>query len=151
MAIVMTYGGSTFTCSRDPSIDGYLTSRQWWNPSIRSGGGKSYVYEKTAGMDIVTLTWKYIDQTDLINLRAFLIAAGRNVFQITLPDGKKAQANFWGPSKLLWTPVELMERDFTIELLLVSVLFYLTDNAGKYITDESSNKIIASVPCELST
>jgi hypothetical protein len=150
--VVFTYGATVFTASRDPAMGNYSTIRQWKNPSIRSGGGKIFVYNKSITQDIITLTWKYMDQTDLTNLLAFLVTVGGTgqPFTVVDPRGGYYLCYFWGPAKLLWTPVELSERDFTIELLVVTTYlerilplatYYLTNASGNYITDASGNRL----------
>jgi hypothetical protein len=146
MAVVMTYGGTTFTASRDPAMGGFATVRQWRNPMIKSAGGVCFVYNKGITKDFVTLTWSVIDPTDLINLLAFLDAIdySSNPFDFTDPAGVLFTAHFMGPASLKWTPVELLERDITIELLIMTYLHRLTDESGNYLTDESGNRLLVA-------
>ena len=121
MAVVFSHAGiTTFTCSRDPAMGNFSTTRQWKSPSIRSGGGTPFVYDKDVVKDLVTLTWKYMDPTDLLNCLAFLRAINFSADSFTFvdPAGNSHAAQYWGPQKLVWTPVELSERDFTVELLV---------------------------------
>jgi hypothetical protein len=154
--VVFNYnsGATVLTFTRDPMMGGYETIRQWKNPSIRGCDGKTTVYHKSIVHDIVTLTWPAIDKTDLINLLAFLVTVNGsgNKFLFVDPRGGCYTAYFWGPDRLLWTPNDLMQEDFTIELLITEyikdqitalVSYYLTDESGNYLTDESGNRLTA--------
>jgi hypothetical protein len=145
--VVFSYGGTTFTCSRDPAMGAFSTVRQWKNPSMTSGSGALFVYNKGVAADIVTLTWRNMDPTDLINCLAFLRAVNftANPFDFTDPAGEHFTAQYIGPAALTWTPVELSERDFTVELLIAANLHHLTDESGNYLTDESGNRILAAL------
>jgi len=144
--MVMAYGGTTFTATRDPVMGGYRTTRQWRNPSIKSAGGKLFVYDRNFLCDIKTLTWAAIDPTDLTNLLAFFTATAwrGNRFDLTTPDGEKYLAHYWGPDSLRWTPAQLTERDVTIELFIVSRYYHLTDESGNYLTDEDGNHLLSA-------
>lgn len=145
MAVVMTYGGTTFTATRDPMMGGYSTVRQWKNPSIRTAGGKLYVYEKTVAYDIKTLTWSAIDPTDLTNLLAFLTAVNWSAhsFSFTDPEGEHFLAQYFGPPRLEWTPADLTERDLTIELFIHAHRYHLVNGAGNNIVNGAGNCITA--------
>jgi hypothetical protein len=146
MAMIMTYGAKTFTASRDPVMGGYSTERKWRNPSTRSGSGTLFVYDRQIVNDIKTFTWAAIDPTDLTNLLTFFAATDwkGNRFDLTAPDGELYLAHYWGPDRLEWTPEVLTERDFTIELFIVSHYYYLTDEDGNYLTDEDGNYLLVA-------
>jgi len=78
MTVKMVYGASTFEPSRDPVVGGFGQTRMWKSPSMRSGGGKLFVFDKAVKADLVTLTWKPIDPTDLTSLITFLDAVDAN-------------------------------------------------------------------------
>lgn len=122
MAVAFTKGGiTTFTCSRDPAMGSFSTSRQWKNPAIRSAGGTAFSYNKGVARDIITLTWKYINKPDLLNCLAFLRALNFSADSFTFvdPAGSSHTAWFWGPSRLAWNPIDVStQREFTIELLV---------------------------------
>jgi hypothetical protein len=122
MAVVFTYGAMVFTCGRDPAMGNFSTVRKWMSPSIRSGGGDLFVYDKDITKDIVTLAWQNMDQTDLANLLAFLLAinGSANPFTFVDPKGNSSSAYFWGPSEMIWTPVDVIGPDIAIELLIFS-------------------------------
>jgi hypothetical protein len=149
MSIVFTYGVTVCTLP-DPAMGNIGTVRQWRNPSRRSGGAKLFVYNKSVEKDLITLTWSYMNVTDQTALLAFLAAVdySSNAFTMTDWDGNTYSVQFVGPQKLLWTPVEVSERDFTIELLSAQRTFtyfsYLTDESGNYITDEGGNRILVA-------
>jgi hypothetical protein len=117
----MTYGATIFTASRDPKIEGFVTEKKWQSPLIFSGGGIPYVYNKSVAYDIVTLTWDYIAPADLTNLLAFLVTVNYsgNLFDFVDPEGNTYGAYFWGPNRLQWTPVDVAENPFSIQLLLI--------------------------------
>jgi hypothetical protein len=148
MAVIFSRTGiTTFTALRDPAIDGYKTVRQFRNPMVSSAGGKVFVYHKDVTFDAVALTWKYMEPTDLTNCLTFLRAVNFSAlnFDFTDPAGDHFLAQYIGPEKLAWTPTDLSERDFTVQLLILTQLRHLTNESGAYITDESGNRILAQI------
>lgn len=146
MAVIFIYTGTTptttFTCGRDPAMGNFSTTRKWMSPSIRSGGGKLFVYGKNIVEDIVSMTWQNMNQTDLLNLLAFLtiIDGSANSFEFIDVKSVSSPVVFWGPDELRWTPVDVMGPDIEIELLIIGK--WLTDALGNRITDALGNYII---------
>lgn len=132
MSVIFEYGAMTVTMNRDPAMENYSLTRKWMSPSIRSGGGTMFVYDKSIVKTIADLTWKHIDQTDLENLLSFLDAVGGNAetFNYTDPKGNLWEAQYWGPPDLRWTPVELMMQEFTITLSCWSAFYFLALEGG---------------------
>lgn len=146
MATTFLYGVSSVTFSRDPAMGNISTIRRWRSPVSISGGGSRYVYDKSIVHDVLTLTWMPIDPTDLTNFLTFLDAVDgtSNAFQLITDTrfrgtiewdasvgwdtgvkwagehSKTWSVYYLGPDKPIWTPVEYMKREFTIELLISS-------------------------------
>ena len=110
----------SFAAIRDPHMGGFGFETQWKSPAIRSGGGNLFVYDKDVTKNLVPLVWKNADPTDIVNCMAFLRAINftANPFRFVDPAGNPHEAQFWGPSKLIWTPGEYSNRDFAIQLLV---------------------------------
>ncbi len=142
VTVVFTYGATVFTCTHAPAMGASPTIRKWMSPSIRSAGGNTFVYGKGIVQDILTLTWANMLPTDLANLLSFFttVDGSANSFEFTDAAGEFYPVYFWGPSKLFWSPMELMERDISIELLVYGQ--YLMDDLGNRITDDLGNYIV---------
>ncbi len=146
MAVVFIYNDTipttTFTCSRDPAMGNFSTTRKWMNPKVRSAGGSIFVFDKEKVRDGVTMVWQNMAQTDLLNLLDFLevIDGSSNSFEFIDVKSVSSPVVFWGPEELRWTPVDVMGPEITIELLIIGS--WLTDELGNRLTDELGNYLI---------
>lgn len=142
VTVVFTYGATIFSCTHAPAMGATPTIRKWMNPKVRSADGTLFIFDKGKIRDILTLTWANMLPTDLANLLSFLntVDGSANSFQFTDAAGEFSPVIFWGPSNFIWTPMQLMEQNITIELLVIGA--WLTDDLGNRLTDELGNYLI---------
>lgn len=144
MTLKLSASASTFTASRDPIVTGYLINRMYMQPSAVSGCGKGYVFDKGIQRDIISLTWDPIDPTDLTNLITFLDGIDWGASTFTMIDPANAthhECRYWGPEQISYTPSDLMDDDFTIQVLVIGG--HLLDESYQHLTDESGNYILS--------